>query len=324
MFDEFAEGGDDLGGDGAGFAVTDEAAVELDGGDDLGGGAGEEAFVGGEEVVASHHLLFAGEAELAEDFDDGLAGDAVETASGDGRGVDFAVFGDEDVVAGAFGDVALFVEHDALFATGLDGLNFGHDVVEVVEGFDLGAEGSGGGATGGAGDEVEAFFVAFRGVQRDGAGDDDDAGAGALEGVQAEGADAAGNDEADVSVLEVVSGNGFEGGLFHFLDWDGNLHANGAGGLIEALYVGGETEDATVIDANAFEDAVSIEQAVIEHGDFGVFFVEQLAVDVDFHSEGAGERQPFERDAGNQAAIMHGAGREASGFNHSLACPRGE
>ena len=258
MFDEFAEGGDDLGGDGAGFAVTDEAAVELDGGDDLGGGAGEEAFVGGEEVVASHHLLFAGEAELAEDFDDGLAGDAVETASGDGRGVDFAVFGDEDVVAGAFGDVALFVEHDALFATGLDGLDFGHDVVEVVEGFDLGAEGSGGGATGGAGDEVEAFFVAFRGVQRDGAGDDDDAGAGALEGVQAEGADTAGDDEADVSVLEVVGGNGFEGGLFHFLDWDGNLHANGAGGLIEALYVCGETEDATVIDANAFEDAVSI------------------------------------------------------------------
>ena len=315
MFDEFAEGGDDLGGDGAGFAVTDEAAVKLDSGDDLGGGAGEEAFVGGEEVVAGHHFLFAGEAELGEQLDDGLAGDAVETTGGDGRGVDFAVFGDEDVIASAFGDVALFVEHDTLFATGLDGLDLGHDVVKVVEGLHLRAEGSRGGATGGAGDEVEAFFVAFGGVERDGACDDDDAGSGALEGVQTEGADTAGDDQADVTVLEVVCGDGVEGGFFHFLDGNGDFHADGAGGLIKALQVGCEAEDAAMIDADAFEDSVSIEQAVIEHGDFGVFFVEQLAVDVDFHSEEAGERQPFERDAGNQAAIMHGAGREASGFN---------
>ena len=41
-----AEGGDQLARNGAGFAVSDEPPVELDGGDDFGGGAGEEDLIG--------------------------------------------------------------------------------------------------------------------------------------------------------------------------------------------------------------------------------------------------------------------------------------
>lgn len=186
VFDEVMEGCDDLAGDRAGLPGADDAAVELDSGDDFCRSAGEEAFVCGEEIVAGHHFLGAGESNFVDQFDHGLAGDAVEGSGGDGWGEDLATFDDEDVVARAFGDVALFVEHDAFFTPGLHGFDFGHDVVEVVEGFDLGAEGGRGGSAGGAGDEGESFFVALGRVKGDATGDDDDGGTWALKGVQAE------------------------------------------------------------------------------------------------------------------------------------------
>lgn len=82
----------------------------------------------------------------------------------------------------------------------------------------------------------------------------------------------------------MVGGDGVEGGFFHFCDGDGDFHADGASGFIEALEVLGEAEDAAVVDADALENTVAIEEAMIEHGDFGVFLAEQLSVEVDFHS----------------------------------------
>jgi hypothetical protein len=41
-------------------------------------------------------------------------------------------------------------------------------------------------------------------------------------------------------------------------------------------------KDAAVVKANAFENAVAIEQAMIENGNFSVGLVEKFAVDVDF------------------------------------------
>jgi hypothetical protein len=40
-------------------------------------------------------------------------------------------------------------------------------------------------------------------------------------------------------------------------------------------------EDLAVVDANAFEDAVAIEKAVVINADLGIRFVVELAVDVD-------------------------------------------
>ena len=50
--DYFAEASDDLLGDGARFACSEDALVEFGGGDDFGGGAGEEAFVAGIDIMA--------------------------------------------------------------------------------------------------------------------------------------------------------------------------------------------------------------------------------------------------------------------------------
>ena len=43
-----------------------------------------------------------------------------------------------------------------------------------------------------------------------------------------------------------------------------------------------EQEDAAVVKPDALEDAVAIEQAVIEHGNLGVGLIDELAVEIDF------------------------------------------
>ena len=51
-----------------------------------------------------------------------------------------------------------------------------------------------------------------------------------------------------------------------------------------------EQENAAVVKADAFKDAVAVEQAVIEHGNLGVRLIDELAVEIDFevlHGEGS-------------------------------------
>ncbi len=54
--------------------------------------------------------------------------------------------------------------------------------------------------------------------------------------------------------------------------------------LVEAIDVLAEAEHLAAVDADALENAVAVEQAVIEHADFGVGLVEQFAVDPDLGS----------------------------------------
>ncbi len=44
-----------------------------------------------------------------------------------------------------------------------------------------------------------------------------------------------------------------------------------------------EPEDAALIEADAFKDAVTIEEPVVKDRDFGFGFGVELSVDVDFH-----------------------------------------
>src|SRR3954470_23260221 len=66
---ELAEAFDDAFGDRAGFAGADGAGIQLDGGDDFGRSAGEEAFVGGVDIVAGELSLVDGETELRVDIE---------------------------------------------------------------------------------------------------------------------------------------------------------------------------------------------------------------------------------------------------------------
>jgi hypothetical protein len=90
--DFFVEGFEEALGDGARFGGADGTVVDAGDGDDFGAGAGEEAFVGDVDVVAGEVRLGDGDAGLAGEVHDDLAGDAQEDAALGGRGEDPAVF----------------------------------------------------------------------------------------------------------------------------------------------------------------------------------------------------------------------------------------
>ena len=121
-----------------------------------------------------------------------------------------AALDEEDVVAGAFGDLALVVEHQGFEAAGLDGLDLGQDVVEVVQRLDARIEGVGMVADRADRDDLQAVLVQFRRIEGDVVDDDDDLRIGRLARVEAEVAGAARDDQADVAVLLVV---GLDGAL---------------------------------------------------------------------------------------------------------------
>ena len=66
-----------------------------------------------EEIVSVGHDGDTGDHGIEQDAEKGI-----EDAGGDGGGEDVTVLEDENIVAGAFGDEALFVEHDALVGAG--------------------------------------------------------------------------------------------------------------------------------------------------------------------------------------------------------------
>ncbi len=287
------EGGHGEFGDGADDVVGDGAVVDLVDGDDFGAGAGEEEFVGGVEVVTGEVAFLEGDVGGVEEADDDLAGDADEDAAVFWGGGDDAVFDHEDVVAGAFADVAEVIEHDGFGDAGVVCFPLGHDVIEVVEGFDFGGEGVGVIADGGGGDDGHTVGVHSFGVHLDFVGDAEDGGSFAIFGGDAEVADAAGDDEAEVAVGEVIGVDGLFHGVGEFWSGVGDGEADGGGGFVEAVEVGVFFEDASVVLADAFEDAISVEEAVVVDGDFGLMFGDELSVDPDLQFAVGGIHKGF-------------------------------
>ena len=85
-----------------GLAAADRPAVHPDHRDDLGAGAGQEALVGGVDVVRERQgLLRKRDAGRAGQLDDGVARDAFQDAGVVGGVQERAVLDEEDVVAGS-------------------------------------------------------------------------------------------------------------------------------------------------------------------------------------------------------------------------------
>src|SRR5450830_804330 len=93
----------DFFGDRAAAAATEFDAVEFANRCDFSGGAGEEGFVGDIDLVAGDALLYDFQPQILADVEHGVAGDAVQGASGQVGRVDHAVLDDKDVLARAFG-----------------------------------------------------------------------------------------------------------------------------------------------------------------------------------------------------------------------------
>ena len=94
--------------------------------------------------------------------------------------------------------------------------------------------------------------------------------------IEAERAGAARDDEADVAVAFSLALTVLSTRFGHLLPRQRDFELDGLRAVVEPVDVLVEAKDLAVVDADAFEDAVAVEQAVVVDADLGVGLVESL------------------------------------------------
>ena len=133
------------------------------------------------------------------------------------------------------------------------------------------------------GDEPHAVAVALRRVERERRGDHDQARARAGVRRDAERADAARDDEAQVAVVEAGALRRLAAERRDLGALGRELERDRPGRGLEAVEVLVQQERPAAVDADALEDAVAVEQAVVEHGDARLLGRRPLPIDVRDH-----------------------------------------
>ena len=133
-----------------------------------------------------------------------------------------------------------------------------------------------------------------------------------LRGFKPKRAHAAGHNQADVGILQLVGADGCDGGLAQLGVRHGDVEQQGVRGIKQTLNVFLELEHAAIVGADAFKNAVTVEQAVVEDRHFGIAFAVKLAVDKNFHVKAYKLRKKkirskceFPRDKWFAPAILH-------------------
>src|SRR5437773_11271901 len=198
---------------------------------------------------------------------------------------------DEDVLRARLRDVAVDVEHERLIGAVLVRLDLGHDVVQIVEGLDRWAQALRRHAAIRRGHDLEAALVDAAEEVDARLRDYDDARPGlGLPRVEAQVPGPAGDDRANVPFPHVVPAAGVEDDLRQRLLGMRDLEVDRLRAVEEPLQVPLELEDPAVVGPDAFEDAVPVQEAVVEHADLRLGLRVELAVDVDTQFQSGGPR----------------------------------
>src|SRR5439155_1186827 len=225
-----------------GLAVADAAIVELADRRHLRGRAGKERLVGEVYLVAGEALLTAGDAELGEELEDGVARDAAEHGR-QRRGLGDAARDDEHVLAARLGHVAVHVEQQGLVVARAPDLVRGEDRVHVVAaGLGLGEQRVRVEALEGAGlhaDAVPESLVAE--ICPPGPCGDGDA--GGRTGGEPHLAVAEEGDGADVALAKAVGADRLEARLDQLLTRERHGQIEDVGGAVESVHVFAQAED---------------------------------------------------------------------------------
>src|SRR5262245_56250577 len=120
-------------GQGTRLAAADGAIVHTNNRHHLARGAGQERFVGAEQVVVVQHLLAYGDADFAADLEEEGARDAGQEPRVERRRQGGAVSHDEETRLRALGELALVVAHHAFVAAAAKRLLHRERVVERSE-----------------------------------------------------------------------------------------------------------------------------------------------------------------------------------------------
>ncbi len=254
------------------------AAVDLAHRHQFGTGAGEEAFLGGMEVIGGQRLLLYRDVLFARETQDQGSGDTGQGALAHRWSLQHAIAHDEQVVGSALGHSACAIEHHRLVGAGAIGLDACQDVVQVVQALDVRIQSIGWQASG-SGDD-QAHPVGAGGVihhlQR--GGNHDQSRLPAVARVDPQRSFPTGNDQAQVARVSIEGANYFRDGIgqFRVRPWAGQ--GNGTRRISQAVDVFGQKEGPSMIKADAFEHPVSVQEPVIIHRNAGFRQRHDLAV----------------------------------------------
>ena len=137
----------------------------------------------------------------------------------------------------------------------------------------------------GNGDDRHAAVIHLLRVKLNLVRDDNDRWALAAVRIQSERADAAGDDQPDVTLAQLVFAARVDDRLHHLRVADRDFQQDCLRRAKQAVDVFLQLEDAAVVGADALEDAVTVKQSVIEHAHLGVLLVVIFSVDVNFHTQ---------------------------------------
>ena len=216
--------------------------------------------------------------QLPADFQHYPARDAVQAAVRNWRCEHGTVLHNENVVARAFGHITQVVQHQGFRRTLAHSFHFGQDVVEIIERLDLRTNGVRTVAAHGAGNQGQPVFIYVRIVQGDFIRNDEDAGPFAVEWVKSQIADAAGNHQTDIAVVQAGGRDRFAYGVGEFFLSVRNIQQQIMGAVVQAVHVVFQAENALVIEPDTFKNAVSIECAVVENRGFCFLLFHQLSI----------------------------------------------
>ena len=203
-------------------------------------------------------------------------------------GCDRVTLDDEDVVAGALGHMTVAIEHQGLVHARLERFHFCHDVVEVIEPFDLRVEARDWNSRATCYDDRHALVIQRLWIQRDRGCNDDRLWCTARKWVESECADSAGIDHANIAVLDLVGFHRFADGLLKLVKRVGRFEMQTLGRAVHTDEVGAEFEDPAVVDPNALEAAVAIKQTVIQDAHGGLFHRNEASVYPDLSGQWKG------------------------------------
>ena len=214
---------------------------------------------------------------------DGATGNAIQHSRIERRRQEFTALHEEQVIARALGDVPLVVQHDGLGRAGVGRLDLGHDVVEVIERLDSRAQ-SGRMVPDRAGrDDLHPLLVQLGGIERDRVGNHDHLRVARLADVEPQRAGPASDDQADITVLDAIGGDSLFNGRSHLGRGNRDCQADGESAFVQPFDVLTQEEHFAAVDADAFEDAVAVEKAVIKNADDSLFLRDEGPVDVHLH-----------------------------------------
>ena len=217
---------------------------------------------------------------MARQFHHGLAGHAQQDAQVGRRRPDLSPADQKDIVGAALAHIPVAVQHQRLIHPRPVGLDARQDVVHVVQGLRLHRQSIGPDLPDRRRHDPQPALVRLLRIQLDGVDDNDDRRSLALPRIEAQIAHAPRNHRPDVGIAQPAPAHRLHNSRGHVVLAHRDLEHQVLRGIVQAVQVPVQPEDPAVVGADALEDSVPIEVAVVVDRDLRLFLGNERAVDI--------------------------------------------